>query len=175
MHWVKTSCNMKQYNIMRCCSISLMDSTFFFLVLKHCYLFSQVVVGRFVAGQEESQQQQQQMKTQRRERFGIPTSTQASNISFGGGSAEDPKARYGLNKPVVIQAPPMSAPPVPFSQHEPQPSTNAVQGYYTNNTAEQIRDLFSSLPGEDDDDLEGEDGDDGEFGDHSESDTEVPS
>lgn len=136
------------------------------------------MVGRFVAGQEESQQQQQQqMKKQRGERFGIPTTTQASNISFGGSSAEDPRARYGINKPIVIQAPPVSAPVVaPFS-HEPQPSTNAVQGYYTNNTAEQIRDLFSSLPGEDDDDeedLEGEDGDE-EFGDHSESDTEVPS
>jgi hypothetical protein len=133
----------------------------------------QVMVGSFIAGQEESQQQQQQIKKQRRERLGIPTTTQASNISFGG-SAEDPKARYGLNKPVVIQPPPVSAPPVSFS-HEP--STNTVHGYYANNTANHIKDLFSSLPGEDreedEDDLEGED--DEEFGGHSESDTEVPS
>ncbi|KAJ4910031.1 AT-hook motif nuclear-localized protein 4 [Raphanus sativus] len=117
----------------------------------------QVMVGTFEAGQEEPQQQ---MQNQRRERLGIPT--QASNISFRGGSAEDPKARYGLNRPVVIQAPPVSLP------HEP--NTNAVQGYYTNNTANQIRDLFTSLPGEDDEDFEGED-DDEEFGSDRESDT----
>lgn len=121
------------------------------------------MVGTFVAGQEESQ-----IKKQRRERLGIPITTQASNISFGG-SAEDPKARYGLNKPVVIQAPPMSAPPMSFS-HEP--STNAVQGYYANSTANHIKDLFSSLP-EDEEEDEGEDDED--FGGHSESDTEVPS
>ena len=133
------------------------------------------MVGTFVAGGQEESQQQQQMKKQRGERLGIPTTTQASNISFGGGSAEDPKARYnGLNKPVVIQPPPVSAPPMSFS-HEP--STNAAQGYYRNNTADHIRDLFSSLPGEDDEEdeenLEGEDGE--EFGVHTESDTEVPS
>lgn len=115
------------------------------------------MVGTFEAGQEEPQQQ---MQNQRRERLGIPT--QASNISFRGGSAEDPKARYGLNRPVVIQAPPVSLP------HEP--NTNAAQGYYTNNTANQIRDLFTSLPGEDDEDFEGED-DDEEFGSDRESDT----
>ncbi|CAN6851113.1 unnamed protein product [Brassica oleracea] len=128
----------------------------------------QVMVGTFEAGKEEPQHQQ--MQNQRRERLGIPMTTQDSNISFGGGSAEDPKARYGHNKPVVIQAPPVSAPPVSLP-HEP--NTNAAQGYYTNNTANQIRDLFTSLPGEDDEDFEGED-DDEEFGSDSESDTEVP-
>ncbi|CDY65097.1 BnaAnng20150D [Brassica napus] len=128
----------------------------------------QVTVGTFEAGKEEPQHQQ--MQNLRRERLGIPMTTQDSNISFGGGSAEDPKARYGLNKPVVIQAPPVSAPPVSLP-HEP--NTNAAQGYYTNNTANQIRDLFTSLPGEDDEDFEGED-DDEEFGSDSESDTEVP-
>ncbi|KAF8114896.1 hypothetical protein N665_0032s0027 [Sinapis alba] len=135
----------------------------------------QVTVGTFEAGQEEPQQQQQQhMQNQRRERLGIPMTTQASNISFDGGSAEDAKARYGFNKPVVIQTPPVAAPPVSLP-HEP--NTNAAQGYYTNNTANQIRDLFSSLPGEDgeddDENFEGEDNDE-EFGRDSESDTEVP-
>lgn len=127
------------------------------------------MVGSFIAGQEESQQQQ--IKKQR-ERIGIPPTTQASNISFGG-SAEDPKARFAIHKPVVIQAPPVSAPPVSFS-HEP--STNTVHNYYTNNTANHIKDLFSTLPEDEEDDeedLEGEE--DEEFGGHSESDTEVPS
>ncbi|KAJ0243083.1 AT-hook motif nuclear-localized protein 4 [Hirschfeldia incana] len=132
----------------------------------------QVMVGTFEAGQEEPQQQQQ-MQNQRRERLGISMTTQASNISFGGGSAEDPKARYGPNRPVVIQAPPVSARPVSLP-HEP--NTNAAQGYYTNNTADQIGDLFTSLPGEDDEeedeDFEGED-DDEEVGSDSESDAEV--
>ncbi|CAH8305999.1 unnamed protein product [Eruca vesicaria subsp. sativa] len=126
----------------------------------------QVMVGTFEAGQEESQQQQ--MQNQRMERVGIPMTTQASNISFGGGSAEDPNARYGLNKHVVIQAPPVFVPPVSLP-HE--------RSINTQNTANQIRDLFSSLPGEDDEkddeDFEGEE-DDEEFGSDSESDTEVP-
>ncbi|XP_018472654.1 AT-hook motif nuclear-localized protein 4 [Raphanus sativus] len=140
----------------------------------------QVMVGTFVAGGQKEESQQQQIKKQRRERLGIPITTQGSNISFGGGSAEDPKARYNgvPNKPVVVQPPPVSAPPPMSFQHEPS-TTNAVQGYYRNNTAaDHIRDLFSSLPGEDDDEeddenLEGED--DGEFGGHTESDNEVPS
>lgn len=139
------------------------------------------MVGTFVAGGQKEESQQQQMKKQRRERLGIPITTQGSNISFGGGSAEDPKARYNgvPNKPVVVQPPPVSAPPPMSFQHEPS-TTNAVpQGYYRNNTAaDHIRDLFSSLPGEDDEEeddenLEGED--DGEFGGHTESDNEVPS
>lgn len=163
------------YNLEQEVLISLMDLSFCIVisivVIEPIYIV-QVMVGSFIAGQEESQQQQQ-IKKQRRERLGIPPTTQASNISFGG-SAEDPKARYGLNKPVVIQPPPVSAPAVSFS-HEP--STNTVHGYYANNTANHIKDLFSSFPGEDEEEdeeeLEGED--DEEFGGHSESDTEVPS
>ncbi|CAN8244627.1 unnamed protein product [Cochlearia groenlandica] len=131
----------------------------------------QVVVGSFIAGQEETKQH---IEKQRRERLEIPRTTQASNISFGS-PTEDPKARFGVNKHVVIQPPqppqPVSAPP-PHVSYSHEPNTSTVHGYYANSTANQIKDLFSSLP-EDEDDLDGED--DEEFGGRSESDTDVRS
>ncbi|XP_024005805.1 AT-hook motif nuclear-localized protein 3 isoform X2 [Eutrema salsugineum] len=131
----------------------------------------QVMVGTFIAGQEQSQLQ---LAKERRQRFGAQPSSISFNIT-----AEERKARFErLNKSVVIPAPTASY------QHENTPS--AVHSYYTN-SVNHAKDPFSSIPGgaggnggedegeedeEDDDELEGEDE---EFGGDSQSENEIPS
>ncbi|KFK29037.1 hypothetical protein AALP_AA7G080500 [Arabis alpina] len=130
----------------------------------------QVMVGTFIAGQEQSQLQ---LAKERRQRFG----TQPPSISFNI-TAEERKARFErLNKSVAIPAPTASFP------HEN--TANAVHSYYTN-SVNHAKDPFSSIPGgvgvgvgeegeedeEEDDELEAEDE---EFGGDSQSDNEIPS
>ncbi|KAG2263211.1 hypothetical protein Bca52824_070290 [Brassica carinata] len=116
----------------------------------------QVMVGTFIAGQEQSQLQ---LAKERRQRFG----SQPSSISFNI-TAEERKARFErLNNSVAIAAP--------------------TPSYYTNSVNHHVKDPFSSMPAgggreedgegeEDDHELEGEDG---EFGGDSQSDNEIPS
>ncbi|KAF8084119.1 hypothetical protein N665_0733s0008 [Sinapis alba] len=123
----------------------------------------QVMVGTFIAGQEQSQLQ---LAKDRRQRLGAQPSSISFNIT-----AEERKARFErLNNSVAIAA------PTPSYQHEN--TGNAVHSYYTN-SVNHVKDPFSSMPGgedgereEDDNELEGEDG---EFGGDSQSDNEIPS
>lgn len=132
----------------------------------------QVMVGTFIAGQEQSQLE---LAKERRLRFGAQPSSISFNIS-----AEERKARFErLNKSVAI--------PAPTSSYMHVNTTNAVHSYYTN-SVNHVKDPFSSIPvgggvgevgeeegeedEEDDDELEGEDE---EFGGDSQSDNEIPS
>lgn len=133
----------------------------------------QVMVGTFVAGQEQSQLE---LAKERRQRFGAQPSSISFNIT-----AEERKARFErLNKSVVIPAP---APPL-YQHHEN--TASAVHSYYTN-SVNHAKDPFSSIPvgggevvgeeegeedEEDEDELEGEEE---EFGGDSQSDNEIPS
>ncbi|KAL0659747.1 hypothetical protein Bca4012_080332 [Brassica carinata] len=128
----------------------------------------QVMVGTFIAGQEQSQLQ---LAKERRQRFG----SQPSSISFNI-TAEERKARFErLNNSVAIAA------PTPSYQHEN--TGNAVHSYYTNSVNHVKEQPFSSMPGDggheegegDDDDIELEGDEDGEFGGDSQSDNEIPS
>ena len=142
-----------------CCGIILVFLTSTFI--------TQVMVGTFIAGQEQSQLQ---LAKERRQRFG----SQPSSISFNF-TAEERKARFErLNNSVAIAA------PTPSYQHEN--TANAVHSYYTN-SVNHVKEPFSSMPGdggheegegeEDDNELEGDE--DGEFGGDSQSDNEIPS
>lgn len=130
----------------------------------------QVMVGTFIAGQEQSQLE---LAKERRLRFGAQPSSISFNIS-----AEERKARFErLNKSVAI--------PAPTTSYTHVNTTNAVHSYYTN-SVNHVKDPFSSIPvggggggevgeeegEEDDDELEGEDE---EFGGDSQSDNEIPS
>ncbi|CAH8275406.1 unnamed protein product [Arabidopsis lyrata] len=133
----------------------------------------QVMVGTFIAGQEQSQLE---LARERRLRFGAQPSSISFNIS-----AEERKARFErLNKSVAI--------PAPTTSYTHVNTTNAVHSYYTN-SVNHVKDPFSSsIPvgggvgkvgeeegeedEEDDDELEGEEE---EFGGDSQSDNEIPS
>ncbi|KAJ0263303.1 AT-hook motif nuclear-localized protein 3 [Hirschfeldia incana] len=128
----------------------------------------QVMVGTFIAGQEQSQ-----LAKERQQRFG----SQPSSISFNI-TAEQRKARFErLNNSVSIPAPTPS-----YHQHENTGSA-AVHSYYTNSVNHVKADPFSSMPGgggeedgegeDDDNELEGDE--DGDFGGDSQSDNEIPS
>ena len=92
---------------------------------------TQVMVGTFIAGQEQSQLQ---LAKERRQRFG----SQPSSISFNI-TAEERKARFErLNNSVAIAA------PTPSYQHEN--TGNAVHSYYTN-SVNHVKDPFSSIQG----------------------------
>ncbi|CAA7060234.1 unnamed protein product [Microthlaspi erraticum] len=128
----------------------------------------QVMVGTFVAGQEQSQLE---LAKERRQRFGAQPSSISFNIT-----AEERKARFErLNKSVVMPAP---APP-PYQHHEN--TASAVHSYYTN-SVNHAKDPFSSIPvgeeeeGEDEEeDEDGLEGEEEEFGGDSQSDNEIPS
>ncbi|XP_010433655.1 PREDICTED: AT-hook motif nuclear-localized protein 3-like [Camelina sativa] len=131
----------------------------------------QVMVGTFVAGQEQSQLE---LAKERRQRFGAQPSSISFNIT-----AEERKARFErLNNSVAI--------PAQTTSYTHANTTNAVHSYYTN-SVNHVKDPFTSIPvgargdggeeegeedEEDDDELEG---DEEEFGGDSQSDNEIPS
>lgn len=133
----------------------------------------QVMVGTFIAGQEQSQLE---LAKERRQRFGAQPSSISFNIT-----AEERKARFErLNKSVAI--------PAPTTSYPHANTTNAVHSYYTN-SVNHVKDPLFSVPvegagvgeggeeegeedEEDEDELEGEDE---ELGGDSQSDNEIPS